>query len=75
MKEIIDRIIGDEEKPARKLNKIVAVNFDGRQFTIRIPKKISIFFKIHKGNKVKFIVNTAYTEETGKKIMVVELIE
>ena len=75
MKEIIDRIMGDEEKPARKIVKMAAVNFDGRQYTIRIPKKISINFKIHRGNKVKFIINTAYTEETGKKIMVVELID
>lgn len=75
MKEIIDRIIESEEKPARKFTKIVAVNFDGRQYTIRIPKKISNYFEIQRGVKVKFIINTAYTEETGKKIMVVELID
>ena len=75
MKEVIDRIIGGKIDPAHRFSKMAAVNFDGRQYTIRIPKRISNYFKIHKGNKVKFTINTVYTEETEKKIMVVELIE
>jgi bifunctional DNA-binding transcriptional regulator/antitoxin component of YhaV-PrlF toxin-antitoxin module len=75
MKEVIGRIVNELTKPEENIEKIVTVNYDGRQFIVRIPKKISDYLEIHKGDKIKFLVNTPYVEETGKKLMVVELLD
>jgi hypothetical protein len=75
MKELIERITKEITKPEEKIEKIAAINFDGQQYFVRIPKKISDFLEINKGDKIKFLVNTAYIEETGKKFMVVEILD
>jgi hypothetical protein len=75
MKEIIARIEKKILKSEERIERTVAVNFDGRQFSVRIPKRISDLFEIRKGNKIKFIVSLEYVEETGKKTMVVELLD
>ena len=75
MKEQIKRIIGETDKPETRIEKIVSINFDTRQYFIRIPKKISEYLKINKGNKVKIIIDIPLMEEIGKKIMVVEILE
>lgn len=75
MKEVIERIIDEKIKPEERIEKIVTINFDGRQYSVRIPKRISDLFEIHRGNKIKFIVNIAYVEVTKKNVMVVELLD
>ena len=74
MKQQIKRITEETNFPEQKIEKTVAVSFDGDQFLVRIPKKISDFLKIKKGLKIKFIVNIPYIIETGKKVMVVQII-
>ena len=74
MKEQIIRITQETDRPETKIEKTVTINFDGRQFFVRIPKKFSDYLKINKKNKLKFTVDIPYLEETGKKIMVVELV-
>ena len=74
MKEQIRRITQETDRPETKIEKTVTINFDGRQFFVRIPKKFSDYLKINKKNKLKFTVDIPYLEETGKKIMVVELL-
>ncbi len=74
MKEKIIRIMSNNDEPEIKIERSVTINFDGRQYFIRIPKKISDFLKITDKNKIKFILNVPYIKETGKKILVVEII-
>ena len=74
MKEKIGRITSYNDDPETKIEKSVTINFDGRQYFIRIPKKISDFLKISDKNKMKFILDVPYIKDTGKKIMVVEII-
>jgi hypothetical protein len=75
MKEQIERILDKGTKREAKIEKTVAISFDGDQFLVRIPKKISDLFKMKKGCKIKFIVNLSYAEETKKNIMVVEILD
>lgn len=75
MKEIIKRIIEEAENPEEKIEKIASVSFDGDQYLVRIPKKISDYLKLKKKDKIKFIVNVTFIEKTNKKIMVAEIIE
>lgn len=66
--------MSNNDEPEIKIERSVTINFDGRQYFIRIPKKISDFLKITDKNKIKFILNVPYIKETGKKILVVEII-
>ena len=75
MKEIIKRISTETYLPETKIEKIVSISFDGEQFLVRLPKKISNFLKLSKKNKLKFSLDLPYLEETGEKIMVVEVID
>jgi len=74
MNEQIKRITSDTDKPEIKIEKSVSINYDGRQYFIRIPKKISDFLKITDKNKIKFILDVSYIKDTNNKIMVVEII-
>jgi len=76
MKEIIERILDNGKGTEReeKIEKTAKISFDGDQFVVRIPKKISDILKFQKGNKMKFTVKLAYIQETNKKIMVVEIL-
>ncbi len=73
MKEQIKRILDKRTIREAKIEKTVTISFDGDQFLVRIPKKISDALEIKKGFKMKFIANLAYNEETNKKHMVVEI--
>lgn len=73
MKEKIIRITEDNGYPETLIEKTVSVNYDGKQFFIRIPKEISDYFKLKKKDSVKFIINISYIEETKEKIMVVKI--
>ena len=75
MKEIIERILDKDKIREEKIEKTAKLSFDGDQFLVRIPKKITDVLEFQKGNKMKFTVNLAYIEETNKKIMVVEIFE
>jgi len=75
MKEQIKRILDKDTLREEKIERTVTISFDGDQFLVRLPKKISDVLEIHKGNKMRFIVNLAYIEETNKKIVVVELLD
>jgi hypothetical protein len=75
MKEQIKRITEERINPEEKIEKTVTISFDGDQFLVRIPKKISDLLEMKKGDKVKFLVNIPYIEESKKKYMVVELID
>ena len=74
MNEQIKRITSDTDKPEIRIEKSVSINYDGRQYFIRIPKKISDFLKITDKNKIKFILDVSYIKDTNNKIMVVEII-
>ena len=56
MKEQIRRIIRETDRPETKIEKTVTINFDGRQFFVRIPKKFSDYLKINKKNKLKRMI-------------------
>lgn len=71
----INKILNNSELRMDLLEKIVWLSFDGDQFVVRIPQKISVALNLKKGNKVKFSLNLPYIEENHKKIMVVEIIE
>ncbi len=49
-------MLKEELKPNLNIVKEATILFDGRQFMIKIPKEISNFYKIKKGNKLKMIV-------------------
>ena len=74
MKEIIGRILDNGAEREEKIEKTAKLSFDGDQFVVRIPKKISDALEFQKGNKMKFTVSLAYIQETNKKIMVVEIL-
>ncbi len=74
MKEQIKRIFGETDHPETKIEKTVTINFDGHQFFVRIPMKISEYLKLDKKDKLKFIIDIPFVEETGKKMMVVEIV-
>ena len=75
MKEQIKRIIEETENPEEKIEKMATISFDGDQYLVRIPKKISDFLNLQKKDKIRFIVHVPFIEETKRKIMVVEIIE
>ena len=74
MIEQIKRIIAGTDLPETKIEKIVSISFDGEQYLIRIPKKISDYFELNKENKLKFTLDIPYALESKRKIMVVEVI-
>ena len=47
----------EELKPNVDIVKEVSVLFDGRQFLIKLPREISNFYDLEKGDKIKLIVN------------------
>ncbi len=49
--------IKEELKPNVDIVKEVTVLFDGRQFLIKLPREISNFYDLEKGDKIKLIVN------------------
>jgi len=73
MKEQIKGILDKNGLREEKIEKTVTISFDGDQYLVRIPKKISDALEIQKGNKMKFTANLAYIEESNKKILVVEI--
>lgn len=73
MKEQIKGILDKNGLREEKIEKTVTISFDGDQYLVRIPKKISDALKIQKGNKMKFTANFSYIEESNKKILVVEI--
>lgn len=75
MKEQIRRIVDETDHPETKIEKTVTINFDGHQFFVRIPMKISEYLKLDKKDRLKFTIDIPYLEETGKKIMVVEIVD
>lgn len=74
MKEKIERIVGKTDHPETKIEKTVTINFDGHQFFVRIPMKISEYLKLDKKDKLKFIIDIPFVVESGKKMMVVEIV-
>lgn len=48
--------IKEELKPKINIVKEVSILYDGKQYMIKIPKEISDFYKIEKGNKIKFTI-------------------
>ncbi|KYK23282.1 hypothetical protein AYK24_10730 [Thermoplasmatales archaeon SG8-52-4] len=75
MKEKIERILKETGNPEEKIEKIASISFDGDQYLVRIPKKISDFLSLKKSSKIQFIVDVSYIEETKRKIMVVKIID
>ena len=75
MDEIIKRIIGESENPEVKIQKTASISFDGDQYLVRIPKRISDYLELKKKDKIKFIVDVTIVEETKKRYMVVEIVE
>jgi len=75
MKEKIERILDKDTVREAKIEKTATISFDGDQFLVRIPKKISDIFEMKKRSKIKFTVNLPYVEETERKIMVVEILD
>lgn len=49
--------IREEIKPNVDIVKEVSVLFDGRQFLIKLPKEISNFYELKKGDKIRLRVN------------------
>lgn len=47
----------EEIKPNVDIVKEVSVLFDGRQFLIKLPREISNFYELKKGDKLKLKVN------------------
>lgn len=75
MKEKIGSIIDKSVLREEKIEKVATISFDGEQFLVRLPKRISDVLDVKKGNKMRFIVNLKYIEKVNKKIMVGEIIE
>ena len=63
MKEQIERILADADYPETKLEKTVSINFDGRQYFIRIPKKLSDYLKLTSTNKIKITIDIPYIDK------------
>lgn len=74
MKEQIKRIVGETDHPETKIEKTVTINFDGHQYFVRIPMKISQYLKLNKKDRLKFIIDIPFVEESGIKMMVVEIV-
>ncbi len=49
--------IKEEIKPNVNIVKEVSVLFDGRQFLIKLPREISNFYELKKGDKLRLVVN------------------
>jgi len=75
MREQIKRILSETDKPETKIEKTVSINYDGKQYFVRIPKKISDYFKITERDKIKFMIDIPYIKENKRKLMVVEVVE
>lgn len=75
MKQNIERILKESGNPEEKIEKTVSLNYDGKQFFIRIPKKISDYLNLKKEDTLQITIDVGYIEETQQKTMVVELIE
>jgi hypothetical protein len=75
MEEQIKRIVDETDHPETKIEKTVTINFDGHQFFVRIPMKISEYLSLDKKNRLKFTIDIPFLEETGKKMMVVEIVD
>ena len=75
MKEQIKRIISETDRPEIKIKKIVSINFDGKQFFLRIPKKISEYLHISDKDKLQVTLDVKFIKEAKKKVMVVEVID
>ena len=75
MDERIKRIKERSEYPEERIEKTMSMSYDGDQFLVRIPKKISDFFECKKGDKIKFIVNVPYSKETKQRVMVAEVVD
>ena len=58
-----------------KIEKTVSINFDGKQFFIRIPTKVSEFLQLKEESKARVIVDVSVIEEVKRKIMVEEVVE
>ena len=65
--------IKEELKPNVDIVKEVSVIFDGRQFLIKLPREISNFYDLKKGDKIRLIVNVK--EPTEKHINYFEIIK
>ncbi len=54
----IDKIekIKKEIRPRVDIVKDIKIQYDGKQYMIKIPKEISSFYNIKKGNEFRFIV-------------------
>jgi len=74
MKEQIKRIVGKTDHPETKIEKTVTINFDGHQFFVRIPRKISDYLNLNKKDRLKFIIDIPFVEESDVKMMVVEIV-
>jgi hypothetical protein len=74
MKEEIKRILSETDKPETKIEKTVSISYDGEQYLVRIPKKISDYLELKNNNRLKFTLDIPFIEEYGKKIMAVEII-
>lgn len=75
MKDKIKRIIDYSRYPEEKIVRTVMASYDGKQFFIRIPKPVSDFLAIKKGDKLRFMLDIKYVSESGKKIVVVEKLD
>ena len=75
MKEYFKRIRADPEHPEERIENIVNISYDGKQYLIRIPTKISEFLAIHKDNKLKITLDIPSILKSKHKLMVVEVIE
>ena len=49
--------IKDQLKPNVDIVKEVSVLFDGRQYLIKLPREISNFYELKKGDKLRLTVN------------------
>jgi bifunctional DNA-binding transcriptional regulator/antitoxin component of YhaV-PrlF toxin-antitoxin module len=74
MKEQIITIVSKTDKPETKIKKTVSINFDGKQYFIRIPKKISEYLHISENDRLQITLDVNYIKESKKKAMVVEVI-
>lgn len=75
MSEKVKRITYDTGRPEEKIEKTVTISYDGEQFLVRLPKKITDYLNIKKGDKIKFTVDVPYIAETKEKVLVAEIIE
>ncbi|MBT4174854.1 hypothetical protein HOE07_04210 [archaeon] len=64
-KEELNKII---EEPNADIEKITSISSDGKNFLIRIPKEISEFLEINKGDKINWLVDMENKELSIKLI-------